>query len=122
MNAKMKKGRKKIMNVNHDLLKEMIYKRMQSEQDTFYRVLLEMDIKEALDHAYEYSTRNDILMSFNDSNLNSDELEVLAKCRYPLSEIYGRLDKIESDRKSEIEMAIKECARKDERRQSLRER
>ena len=122
MRAKMKKGRKKIMNVNHDLLKEMIYKRMQSEQDTFYRVLLEMDIKEALDHAYEYSTRNDILMSFNDSNLNSDELEVLAKCRYPLSEIYGRLDKIESDRKSEIEMAIKECARKDERRQSLRER
>ena len=122
MNAKMKKGRKKIMNVNHDLLKEMIYKRMQSEQDTFYRVLLEMDIEEVLDHAYEYSTRNDILMSFNDSNLNSDELEVLAKCRYPLSEIYGRLDKIESDRKSEIEMAIKECARKDERRQSLRER
>ena len=122
MKAKMKKGRKKIMNVNHDLLKEMIYKRMQSEQDTFYRVLLEMDIKEALDHAYEYSTRNDILMSFNDSKLNSDELEVLAKCRYPLSEIYGRLDKIESDRKSEIEMAIKECAKKDERRQSLRER
>lgn len=122
MRAKMKKGRKKIMNVNHDLLKEMIYKRMQSEQDTFYRVLLEMDIKEALDHAYEYSTRNDILMSFNDSNLNSGELEVLAKCRYPLSEIYGRLDKIESDRKSEIEMAIKECAKKDEYRQSLRER
>ena len=122
MRVKMKKGRKKIMNVNHDLLKEMIYKRMKSEQDTFYRVLLEMDIKEALDHAYEYSTRNDILMSFNDSNLNSDELEVLAKCRYPLSEIYGRFDKIESDRQSEIEMAIKECARKDERRQSLRER
>lgn len=108
------------MSVNHDLLKEMIYKRMQSEQQTLLRFVLDMDVETVLEYAFLITIRNMILIVFKEIDLSDEELEVLAKCRYPLSEIYGSLDKIENNLDMDIVMAIKERAKNCEQNSSLR--
>ena len=49
-------------------LKQELYDKMAAEQERFKHELLGMSAEEVLDHAYEYTIREDILMAleFND--------------------------------------------------------
>lgn len=56
-------------------LTTILYRKMKAEQDTYRDWLLGLPPEEILDHAYEYSVREDILMALADIYREWQKLE-----------------------------------------------
>lgn len=86
-----------------------LYQKALSEQANYQQWLLNQPPEEILHHAYEYSTREDILMALED--IEDDEARVLLSVPDALSRIYNRFEKLESSHMEEIRLAISEVMR-----------
>ena len=60
-------------------LNTALYDKMAAEQKSFRDWLLGQPPEEILNHAYEYSTREDILMQMEDMNLPEQQASALLK-------------------------------------------
>ena len=64
-------------------LNQALYDKMAAEQERFKHGLLGMTAEEALNHAYEYVMREDILMSMEVLNLPAPQAEALLESPLP---------------------------------------
>ncbi len=69
-------------------LNQALYDKMAAEQERFKHGLLGMTTEEALDHAYEYAMRQDILMEMEELDLSAPEAAALLESPCPLADIY----------------------------------
>ena len=70
-------------------LNQALYDKMAAEQERFKHGLLGMTTEEALNHAYEYAMRQDILMEMEEVDLSAPEAAALLKSESPLADVYG---------------------------------
>lgn len=65
-----------------------LYQKMYDEQNKFRDWLLEQPQEEVLNHACEYTIREDILMEVGDMELSESRAKALLKSPCPLADIY----------------------------------
>lgn len=69
-------------------LATILYQKMKAEQNIYRDWLLSLSPAEVLDHAYEYSTREDILMALDAQELSVEQTVALLESPSPLDDIY----------------------------------
>ena len=69
-------------------LNQALYDKMAAEQEEYRSWLLEQKPEEILDHSFEYSAREDILMEISALNLPAPQAEALLTSPSPLADIY----------------------------------
>lgn len=74
-----------------------LYEKMCAEQETFEDWLLGQSPRDILNHAYEYTIREDILLWEECNDLEDEECEVLLKLDNTLDAIYQCYDRCEND-------------------------
>ena len=67
-----------------------LYQKMFAEQESFRAELLSMSPEEILKHAYEYVTREDILLSLEYSDLSAKQAQALLGTDTPLADIFAK--------------------------------
>lgn len=66
----------------------LLYEKMKAEQDKFREWLLAQQPSEILNHTYEYTMREDIVMCMEELELSQKQAKALYKSRSPLSDAY----------------------------------
>ena len=72
-----------------------LYQRMTAEQEHYRKWLLGQPPGEILDHAAEYTVREDIVMEMEELELPEAQGRALLKSRTPLADIYKEWSKVE---------------------------
>lgn len=83
------------MNTND--LNTALYEKMVSEQDKYRDWLKDQPAAEVLNHAYEYTVREDIVMAMEDLELNDAQVQALLESPTPLADVYRYFEKLETD-------------------------
>ena len=81
----------------NEKLNQQLYEKMSADQDKYRDWLTSQPPEEILNHAYEYSVREDILMAVEDMSLPADKVQALLSSNAPLDEIYNDFSQIEGD-------------------------
>ncbi len=82
--------------MNKEELNAALYEKMSAEQDQFVVRLLKLAPEEMLEHSFEYTVRQDILISMEDSVLNNDQTHALFRSETPLADVYKEYQKQQS--------------------------
>ena len=90
--------------------KDRLIEAMMAEQETFREYLYGLTAEEALNHAYEYIVREDILYAVDGMELTSQQARNLLSTPSPLDFIYNRYLKYESAYMEEIRKVISDIA------------
>jgi len=112
--------------LNQEDLNTRLYEKMFAEQEAFRSWLLRQKPEEILSHTYEYTIREDILMSLEYNELSSDQCRALLKRDYPLADIYTDFEHLETEHMLDIwntmENRADELIRREDHRYELEER
>jgi len=84
-----------------------LYEKLCAEQDRWRGWLLSLPKSELLHHAFEYTSREDIIIALNETALSDGEVQALLRSPSPLAELYEEFRDRESDHMDEIRDAIK---------------
>ena len=87
-------------------LNQALYDKMAAEQERFKHGLLGMTAEEALNHAYEYAMREDILMSLEVQDLPAPQAAALLESPCPLADIYKDFRDMETGHMDNIRECI----------------
>ena len=87
-------------------LNQALYDKMAAEQEQFKHGLLGMTAEEALNHAYEYAMREDILMSLEVQDLPAPQAAALLESPCPLADIYKDFRDMETGHMDNIRECI----------------
>ena len=71
--------------MTNEELNTALYEKMFSEQETYRAWLLAQPPEEILNHTYEYTVREDILMSLEYNSLPNTQVQALLKSPSPLA-------------------------------------
>ncbi|MBE6905099.1 MAG: DUF3849 domain-containing protein [Ruminococcaceae bacterium] len=77
-------------------LNTALYEKMFAEQDAFRKGLLTQAPEEILKQAYEYTVREDILMSIENNDLTDEQASALLKSPSPLGDIFSEFESRET--------------------------
>ncbi len=88
-----------------------LYERMKEEQDHYKEWLLSQPPDEILNHAYEYSVREDVLASLEDVDFDGKDARALLKSPTPLADIYKDWQKRDPTYMEDIRDTILDRAR-----------
>ena len=91
-------------------LNQALYDKMAAEQEQFKHGLLGMTAEEALNHAYEYAMREDILMSLEVQDLPAPQAAALLESPCPLADIYKDFRDMETGHMDNIRECIEDRA------------
>lgn len=92
-------------------LNTALYQKMFDEQDGFVKHLETLAPREILNHAYEYTTRQDILLSLEENDLSAGEVKQLLKLDKPLSAVFSAWGKRETPYMESIFETMADTAR-----------
>ena len=73
-----------------------LYQKMFAEQEVFRDWLKGHSPEEILNHAYEYTVREDILLSLEYHDLSDDQADALMKSPSPLADVFQDFEKLET--------------------------
>ena len=73
--------------------KAMLYEKMNNEQNSYRKWLLSQPHAEILNHTYEYTTREDILMCMEELSLQPKQAKAMLKSPCPLKDVYENIRK-----------------------------
>ena len=96
--------------MEHDYLSTCVCGRLAEEQRVFREWLLRQPAEEILNHAYEYAMREDILYALEDMEFPEGEALALLASENPLSNIYKRYLKLETDHMENVRQCIEGLA------------
>ena len=82
------------MNTND--LNTALYEKMAVEQDKFRDWLKSQPPEEVLNHAYEYTIREDIVMAMEELELTDTQAQALLESPSPLADVYRYFEKLET--------------------------
>ena len=74
--------------MTNDELNTALYEKMFAEQETYRAWLLSQPSEEMLNHTYEYTVREDILLSMEYNDLPDAQAKALLKSPTPLADIF----------------------------------
>ena len=69
-------------------LNQALYEKMSAEQERYRHELLRQSPEEILNHAFEYSVRQDILMAIEELDLSAQQAAALLESPFPVADIY----------------------------------
>ena len=90
---------------NPDLLTKL-YQRMSDEQVQYRDWLLGQPPDEILNHAAEYTVREDIVIEMSALELSEDQVKALLKSHNPLADIYKEWNKTETHHMDDVRDVI----------------
>ena len=93
---------------------------MFAEQEQFRDWLLSQPAAEILNHAYEYTVREDILMSLEYHDLEDSQARALLKSGKPLKQIFERWENQETSYMDTVWDTVQEQARAAEAKQKAK--
>ena len=88
--------------MTNEELNTALYKKMFAEQEQFKDWLLTQPPQEILNHAYEYTMREDILLSLEYNDLTSDQAAALLASPDVLNDLFHNYEKMESSHMEEV--------------------
>ena len=106
------------MNTND--LNTALYEKMAAEQDKYRDWLKSQSPAEVLNHAYEYTVREDILMSLEYHDLEDSQARALLKSGKPLKQIFERWENQETSYMDTVWDTVQEQARAAEAKQKAK--
>ena len=106
-------------------LNTALYQKMFAEQEQFKAWLLTQPPEEILNHTYEYTVREDILITLENNDLYDEQAEALLRSESPLADVYKEFSKRETDYMDVVLDSLETCAdaeiaREQKRREELR--
>ena len=91
-------------------LNTQLYEKMFAEQEKYRQWLLTQPSDEILKHAYEFTIREDILLSLEYNELPAKQAKALLKSPCPLNDIFRTWDRMETGHMQNIFDAIESRA------------
>lgn len=82
--------------MNTSDLNTALYEKMAAEQDKYRDWLKSQPPEEILNHAYEYTVREDIVMAMEELELTDTQAQALLDSPAPLADVYGYFEKLET--------------------------
>ena len=106
--------------MNTETVNAELYEKMLEEQENFRGWLLGQPPEEILNHTYEYTVREDILMEMEYLELSFSQIQMLLSSPTPLADIFKEYDRQETShmeeirdccisRADEVQKQVKEC-------------
>lgn len=92
--------------MTNEKTRTQLYERMFTEQAQYRDWLLGQTAEAVLNHAHEYSVREDILMAIEDGDLPEYQIRALLKSRTPLADVYKQWNKTETHHMDDVQSAI----------------
>ena len=83
-------------------LNTALYEKMFAEQEKYREWLLCQPSEAVLDHTYEYTMREDILLALEDNSLTRAQAKALLRSPSPLADVFKDWEKRESSHMDEI--------------------
>lgn len=106
--------------MTNEELNTRLYEKMFAEQEQFRDWLLSQPAAEILNHAYEYTVREDILMSLEYHDLEDSQARALLKSGKPLKQIFERWENQETSYMNTVWDTVQEQARAAEAKQKAK--
>lgn len=88
-----------------------LYERLSAEQQEYRAYLLQCSPEEILNHTWEYTMREDMVMAMETLDLSPAQAKALLKSKRPLAEIVEEFRDRETDHMDTIRDAIETCAK-----------
>lgn len=106
--------------MNTETINTQLYEKMFAEQERYRDWLLHQPPEEILNHTYEYTIREDILMEMEYLELSYSQIQMLLSSPTPLADIFKEYDQQETShmeeirdccisRADEVQKQVKEC-------------
>lgn len=89
---------------------EQLCEKMRVEQSAYCLWLTAQPPEEILNHAYEYSVREDIILATEEMNLTLAQVRALLKSPAPLADVYKDFSKLETDYMSIVAQCVEDRA------------
>ena len=83
--------------MNTETINTQLYEKMFAEQERYRDWLLHQPPEEILNHSYEYTTREDILMTLEDNDLSFEQAWALLSSPTPLADVFKEFESRETD-------------------------
>lgn len=96
--------------MSNEELNLALYNRVLDEQMEWKKWLLSQSSEEVLNHAYEYTSREDIILALEYTDLSDEQCLALLKSPCPLADIFKEFERMESDHMNEIRQSIENRA------------
>lgn len=82
--------------MSNEELNAALYEKMSAEQDQYVGWLLKQPPEEMLEHSFEYTVRQNILITMEDGTLTRDQAQSLLRSETPLADVYKEFQKQEA--------------------------
>lgn len=92
--------------MTNEKTRTQLYERMSAEQTQYRNWLLGQTAEEILNHAHEYSVREDILMTVEAGDLTELKVRALLKSHTPLADVYRQWNKTEIHHMDDVRSVI----------------
>lgn len=99
---------------------KLLYEKMKTEQDKFREWLFTQEPSEILNHTYEYTMREDIVMYMEELELSQKQAKALYKSPCPLRDVYEEFKDREVEHMDTIRDSIETEADKSIRREKTK--
>ena len=99
----------------------LLYEKMKAEQDKYRDWLLTQEPAEILNHTYEYTMREDIVMAMEELELTPKQAKALLKSPCPLDDVYKEFKDREVEHMDTIRDSIETEADQVIKRENARE-
>lgn len=96
--------------MTNEELNQALYNRLLDEQMEWKKWLLSQSPEEVLQHAYEYTSREDIILALEYTDLSDEQCLALLKSPCPLADIFKEFERMESEHMDEIRQSIESRA------------
>lgn len=96
--------------MNREELNTALYEKMAAEQNTFRDWLKSQSAEVALSHAWEYTTREDILMAVESNGLSEEQTKALLDLPTPLADVFKEYKDAETNHMDDIRSCIESRA------------
>lgn len=96
--------------MNRQELNDALYEKMAAEQTTFRDWLKGQSAEVVLDHAYEYTIREDILMEMEELALSERQAELMLASPSPLADVFKEFRDMETEHMDNVRSSIENRA------------
>lgn len=102
--------------MTNEELNTALYEKMFAEQQRYREWLLSQPPDEILNHCYEFTVREDIVLALEYHDLSDKQCKALLQSRSPLADVFKDFEKRETDHMDNIRDTIRSCFKTGQRR------
>ena len=96
--------------MTNEELNTALYQKMYAEQEDYRAWLKAQPLDEILNHTYEYTAREDILITMENNDLSDAQAAALLRSQAPLAEVFHEFQKRETNYMEVVLDALQDCA------------